>query len=137
MKFDERDVEFQAFKGRGPGGQNKNKTMTCIRATHVPTGVVAIATSERSLLQNKAAALANLKGKLAKLADDRRLADQRARRDLKPEASFGGQIRTYRRCGNDQRVLDHRTHHEEPVEAVMRGRLEGFLRSFLIWDATR
>lgn len=117
MKFDIRDVRFEAFRGGGPGGQHRNKCACCIRAIHLPTGLVAKATSERSLSQNKRAALKVLMGKLATIQQDKESAARRARRDEKPEASFGSQIRTLRLCGNDQGLLDHRSKAWIPVTA--------------------
>jgi protein subunit release factor B len=131
MKLDRRDVKLQAFKGRGPGGQHKNKTMTCVRATHGPTGITVVASSERSLHANIEAALKTLAGRLAKLAEERLQAERKARRDDKPEAAFGSQIRTYRVCGSEQGVKDHRTGVETSIDALTRGRIDPFLVAFL------
>ncbi len=47
------DVQFQATKSSGPGGQHVNKTMSAIRAIHKPTGVSVFVQDSRSQHQNK------------------------------------------------------------------------------------
>ena len=43
-------VEF--LKGSGPGGQHRNKRDTGVRLTHLPSGIVVMATERRSQPQN-------------------------------------------------------------------------------------
>jgi peptide chain release factor len=42
------DIDYQAMRASGPGGQHVNKTDTAVRATHRPTGLVATAQEQRS-----------------------------------------------------------------------------------------
>ncbi len=122
------DVIRQAFRGSGPGGQHKNKTETCIRLIHKPTGLRVEATNERSQHANLIAAWKMLEGKVNRLAEEQAGAKRKADYQAKPEATFGAQIRTYRLCGNAQCVTDHRTGHAHPSTAtVLRGELDGFL----------
>lgn len=58
------DVTFEAMRASGPGGQHVNKTESAVRATHKPTGLVAVAREERSQAMNKRLALARLAGLL-------------------------------------------------------------------------
>src|SRR5919198_768900 len=60
------------FVGGGPGGQHRNKTASGVRLVHRATGVVVTATERRSQAQNRAAALARLRGRLAALAREPR-----------------------------------------------------------------
>ncbi len=62
-----RDTEVDYFRSGGPGGQHKNKTSTAVRLTHVPSGIVVIATEERSQRRNLARAFDRLTEKLEKL----------------------------------------------------------------------
>jgi peptide chain release factor len=71
-----RDVVFEAIHAGGPGGQHQNKTLSAVRATHKPTGLVAVARGERSQSRNKAQALERLAALLATRAD--RAANSRA-----------------------------------------------------------
>ena len=34
------DLDWKQIKGGGPGGQNVNKTNSCVQLTHKPTGIV-------------------------------------------------------------------------------------------------
>ena len=53
------------FIASGPGGQHRNKTESGVRLTHGPTGVTVSATERRSQSQNRGAALARLRERLA------------------------------------------------------------------------
>jgi peptide chain release factor len=63
-KFLPKDVRFEAMRASGPGGQHVNKTESAIRVTHLPTGLQAVASEERSQHQNRKLALARLAQKL-------------------------------------------------------------------------
>lgn len=47
------DIQYQAIKASGPGGQHVNKTNSAIRATHIKTGLVATSSEQRSQFANK------------------------------------------------------------------------------------
>lgn len=49
----ERDIRYQTLKASGPGGQHVNKTESAVRATHIPTGLTAVASEQRSQFANK------------------------------------------------------------------------------------
>jgi len=61
----EKDIQFQAIRSYGPGGQHVNKVSSAIRAKHIPTGIQVLATQSRSQHQNKKIAITRLKEKLA------------------------------------------------------------------------
>ncbi len=60
----ERDVVFETMRASGPGGQHVNTTDSAVRATHIPTGMIAVAREERSQHMNKKLALARLTSQL-------------------------------------------------------------------------
>ncbi|MBF4470731.1 peptide chain release factor H [Flavobacterium sp. HJJ] len=49
----EKDIQYQAMRSSGAGGQHVNKVSSAIRATHVPTGLSTVAMDSRSQHQNK------------------------------------------------------------------------------------
>ena len=60
------EVEITAFKSSGPGGQHKNKTESAVRIKHLPTGIIVVATENRSQIKNRDLAWQRLIDKLAK-----------------------------------------------------------------------
>lgn len=49
----DKDIQYQAMRSSGAGGQHVNKVSSAIRATHIPTGIAAVAMDSRSQHQNK------------------------------------------------------------------------------------
>lgn len=114
VKFDQKDVRIDVTKGKGPGGQHKNKTSTTVRATHVPTGITVVIDG-RSQAQNKKAALRELQNRVYAKEQLEKAAEKKARRDEKIHKR--DIIRTY-----DYRsglVRDHRTGKSAPLKQVM------------------
>ena len=116
----ERDVEIVTARGSGPGGQKRNKTETCIIATHRPTGMQVRIDNERSQHQNRRIALQVLAARLAAAATDRSVrAENELRRDQVGSGERGDKVRTYR--VRDDLVTDHRTGKKQRLAAWLRG----------------
>jgi len=99
-----KDVCIETMRGTGPGGQNKNKRDTAVRATHIPTGVSAYVDG-RNQGQNKKKALLELEKRLMQVADLKRSKEKKARRDKAIHDT--PVIRTYNYSRGT--VKDHRT----------------------------
>lgn len=63
-EWKEKDVSYESMRSSGPGGQHVNKTESAVRATHLPSGISATASDERSQAMNKKAVTERLKNKL-------------------------------------------------------------------------
>jgi len=64
----ESDIQYQAMRSSGAGGQHVNKVSSAIRATHIPTGIAVVSMDSRSQHQNKKLATERL---LIKLEDEK------------------------------------------------------------------
>lgn len=63
-EISENDIQYQAMRSSGAGGQHVNKVSSAIRATHIPMGIAVVAMDSRSQHQNKKLATERLLKKL-------------------------------------------------------------------------
>lgn len=106
--LDPKDVEIVTARGSGPGGQSRNKTESCVIATHRPSGLQVRIDNERSQHQNKAMAFKVLAARLYDVERER--LDAQRRKDRLTQVGSGqrgDKVRTYRT--QDDQVTDHRT----------------------------
>ncbi|MDQ7031120.1 MAG: peptide chain release factor 2 [Desulfonauticus sp.] len=133
IEIRDEDLEIEAFRASGPGGQHVNKTSSAIRIVHKPSGIVVQSQSERSQFKNKEIALKILKAKLLQKELAKRQAKKQEDYEAKGEISFGHQIRTYT-LHPYRLVKDHRTGYETSnVENVLDGDLDAFIKEYLIF----
>lgn len=134
VNFDE-DVREDTYRAGGAGGQHVNKTSSAIRLTHLPTGVVVQCQNERSQHKNRALARNMLVAKLYQIEQEKRAAEQAARRGQKSKIGFGGEtIRNYV-LHPEQYVKDTRTGHKAGnPSVVLDGDLDPFIEAYLRWS---
>jgi peptide chain release factor 2 len=131
IEIRDEDLEEQAIRASGPGGQHVNKTSSAIRLKHIPTGIVVYCQAERSQHKNRATALKMLRARLARVEEEKREAEQAAKYTQMPKVGFGSQIRSYF-LHPDQRVKDSRTGHlVGSFHSVLDGNIQGFLDAYL------
>ena len=134
---------FQPFFGihgsaehKDAGGQHINKTSSAIRITHIPTNIVVTCQSERSQIQNRETAMKMLKSNLLDLKDNENKDTIDDLKGVQMDIAWGSQIRSYVFCPYTL-VKDHRTNYEVGnVQAVMDVDLNGFLDSYLKYNAS-
>ena len=137
IEIEKSDVREDTYRASGAGGQHVNKTSSAVRLTHLPTGIAVQCQNERSQHKNRAQAWKLLRARLARVEEEKREAEQAEKYKNKARVGFGSQIRNYF-LHPDQRVKDARTGHSEGnFQAVLNGKLDGFLDAYLRWRAGR
>ncbi len=127
------DLEIQAMRAGGPGGQNVNKVESAIRITHKPSGVVVVCREQRSQQQNRVRAMSLLRAHLYE--EQKRRIDRERAADRKQQVGSGDRserIRTYNFPQN--RVTDHRINENFNLESVMLGKLDPMMEGLISQD---
>lgn len=127
IKIKDEDLEFDASRSSGAGGQNVNKVNTAVRIKHIPTGIVVECQTQRYQAQNRKIAMQMLQAKLWEIQESKRQEEISKIRGANVQASWGTQIRNYV-LHPYKLVKDTRTNFESTnPDYVLDGNLDDFI----------
>jgi peptide chain release factor 1 len=123
-RIPDHEIQLQASRSSGPGGQGVNTTDSAVQIIHQPSGLMVTCADERSQIKNKAKAMTVLRARLLKQKQD----DERAKYAAQRKGQIGTgdrseRIRTYN--FPQGRMTDHRINLTlYKLEEVINGNLD-------------
>lgn len=136
IELHDKDIRTDTFASTGAGGQSVNTTMSAVRLTHIPTGIVVSMQDERSQLKNKDKAMKVLRARVY----DKFEREAREEYDANRKSAVGTgdrseRIRTYNYPQN--RVTDHRIGlTSQKLDQIMEGKLDEIIDALILEDQT-
>ncbi|MBF0710094.1 MULTISPECIES: peptide chain release factor 1 [unclassified Gemella] len=136
VDINENDIRVDTFASSGAGGQSVNTTMSAVRLTHMPTGVVVSMQDERSQIKNKEKAMKILRARVYDMFQQQEQAKHDAERKSKVGTGDRSErIRTYNYPQN--RLTDHRIGLTiQKLDQIMEGKLDEVMEALRIAEQT-
>ncbi len=137
LEIKKEDLRVDTFAASGPGGQSVNTTMSAVRVTHIPTGVVSSCQDQKSQLQNKEQAMKVLRSRILQAKEEKKQKESSEQR--KGQIGTGDRsekIRTYN--FPQDRITDHRIKKSwSNLENILDGDLDNIIQSLQEEDIKR
>lgn len=136
VEIHDKDIRVDTYASSGPGGQSVNTTMSAVRLTHEPTGIVVSIQDEKSQIKNKEKAMKVLRARIY----DKYQQEAQAEYDENRKSAVGTgdrseRIRTYNFPQN--RVTDHRIGLTiQKLDQILEGKLGEFIDALILEEQT-
>ncbi len=136
IDIQDKDIRTDTFASTGAGGQSVNTTMSAVRLTHIPTGIVVSMQDERSQIKNKEKAMKVLRARVYdKFESEAREEYDATRKSAVGTGDRSERIRTYNYPQN--RVTDHRIGLTiQKLDQIMEGKLDEIIDVLILEDQT-
>lgn len=137
VEVHDKDIRVDTFASSGPGGQSVNTTMSAVRLTHEPTGIVVSCQDEKSQIKNKEKAMKVLRARIY----DKFQREAQAELDESRKSAVGTgdrseRIRTYN--FPQTRVTDHRIGLTlQKLDQILQGNMDEIIEALLIEEQTK
>ncbi|WEG13098.1 peptide chain release factor 1 [Pullulanibacillus sp. KACC 23026] len=137
VEIHDKDVRVDTFASSGPGGQSVNTTMSAVRLTHLPTGIVVSCQDEKSQIKNKEKAMKVLRARVY----DKFQKEARAEYDANRKSAVGTgdrseRIRTYN--FPQSRVTDHRIGLTlQKLDQILLGKLDEIIDALIVEEQAK
>jgi peptide chain release factor 1 len=137
VEIHDKDIRVDTFASSGPGGQSVNTTMSAVRLTHIPTGVVVSCQDEKSQIKNKEKAMKVLRARVYdKFQQEAQAEYDQNRKQAVGTGDRSERIRTYNFPQN--RVTDHRIGLTiQKLDQILQGKLDEFINALIMEDQAR
>lgn len=120
LEIRDSEIEWQATRGSGPGGQNRNKVSSAVIMKHKPTGLTVRCETERSQGQNWKSALSLLRARLL----EQKVSSAKTNENLARKQQVGCGARgdkTWTIRTQDGVVTDHKTGRKIQLRNYLKG----------------
>ncbi|CAM3837316.1 peptide chain release factor 1 [Mesobacillus zeae] len=134
VEIQDKDIRFDAFASSGAGGQSVNTTMSAVRLTHIPTGIVVSCQDEKSQHKNKDKAMKVLRARVYdKFQREAQAEYDQVRKSAVGTGDRSERIRTYNFPQN--RVTDHRIGLTiQKLDQVLQGKIDEIIDALVLED---
>lgn len=132
VEIHDKDIRFDAFASSGAGGQSVNTTMSAVRLTHIPTGIVVSCQDEKSQHKNKDKAMKVLRARVYdKFQQEAQAEFDSVRKSAVGTGDRSERIRTYNFPQN--RVTDHRIGLTiQKLDQIVEGKLDEIIDALVV-----
>ncbi|HAQ06989.1 MAG TPA: peptide chain release factor 1 [Bacillus bacterium] len=137
VELHDKDIRFDAFASSGAGGQSVNTTMSAVRLTHIPTGIVVSCQDEKSQHKNKDKAMKVLRARVYdKFQQEAQAEYDQVRKSAVGTGDRSERIRTYNFPQN--RVTDHRIGLTiQKLDQILQGKLDEIIEALIMEDQSQ